>query len=364
MKDSKDSYVLQPIPLEQAEKYAHYRDALIEEVNKRLLGRPDFPKLIGNSTIETMIANHRNHADFMATVFRFNSFSLLEKTLPWVYRAYHNQGFSYDYFLVELYTWVDAIKELIPPPVDHILSIYRWMIEQHENNISLSQEPAPEWVPEEPNWRNLFTQFFDALLAGDVVRCLDLANASIHDEDSMLNFFTYVLQPSMSNIGVRWENGIITVAQEHLASAIVARVLSSIMVTRFTPKKEKTGKAVVSAAPNEFHEIGAWMVALTLESDGWDVRYLGANTPRKELVDFVRKEKADLLCISVAMPFNLIWLERIVKDVKSDPNLKHVKVIIGGQAVLNDPSVVDIIGADAFGLDCRDAKLIAKKLIQ
>jgi len=49
-----------------------------------------------------MYDNHLNHARFMANVFRFNAYTLLVKTVIWVYRSYHSHGFSFDYFPVEL----------------------------------------------------------------------------------------------------------------------------------------------------------------------------------------------------------------------------------------------------------------------
>ena len=39
------------------------------------------------------------------------------------------------------------------------------------------------------------------------------------------------------------------------------------------------GIAVLACAPGEHHEIGLLMLAILLRADGWQVAYLGADTP-------------------------------------------------------------------------------------
>jgi methanogenic corrinoid protein MtbC1 len=60
--------------------------------------------------------------------------------------------------------------------------------------------------------------------------------------------------------------------------------MATISMVDIYPSQAK-GKAVITAAPNEFYEIGAWMISDILEFDGWEVRYLGANTPVNDLAN-------------------------------------------------------------------------------
>jgi len=78
------------------EATAHYiktKDALLDEINAQMTAHPQIATLIGGNTMSMMQDNHRNHIDFMSTVFQFNSFELLVKTVPWVYRSYRAHGF-------------------------------------------------------------------------------------------------------------------------------------------------------------------------------------------------------------------------------------------------------------------------------
>lgn len=350
---------LPKVSSEAARHYAELEDVLLDAVNARLTGLADLADLIGDNPVDVMLTNHRNHASFMAGVFHFGNYGLLAKTLPWVYRAYHNQGFAHAYFSVELEAWRDAVREAMPEDGAEILAVYEWMLCRHEDVIKLSLLPAEDTASPDEKWRPAYEELIAALLAGDATSCQDLTSRMVRSASEMASFFVHVLQPALYTIGVRWENAEIRVAEEHLASATVSRLLASIPVAEFAAATSR-GKAVVSTTANEFHEIGAWMVAYCLEGDGWDVRYLGANLPGEDLVAFVRADPPDLLCLSVTMAFNLGSVKKIIKGVRAETSLARTKVLVGGQALLGTPSLVHDLGADAFAADCMDAVEVAR----
>ena len=50
------------------------------------------------------------------------------------------------------------------------------------------------------------------------------------------------------------------------------------------PRADVRGTAVLACAPGEQHEIGLLMLAVLLRADGWQVAYLGADTPSADAV--------------------------------------------------------------------------------
>jgi methanogenic corrinoid protein MtbC1 len=163
----------------------------------------------------------------------------------------------------------------------------------------------------------------------------------------------------MVEIGRLWEIGDITVAQEHLASSLVSRVMASLY-PRILVAQHTLGKAVVTTSPNEYHELGARMVADVLETDGWDAYFLGANTPRKDLVQMLLDRRPELLLISVAMFFNLVRAQEIVEAVRAREELRDIRIMIGGRALLHDPGLWRRLGADGWGADAVQAAALAK----
>ncbi len=135
---------LPPVSSEGASEYKAKLEALVAQVNRTLEEHPRVLRLVGYNPLTMMHDNHRNHARFMANVFRFQAWPLLVKTVVWAYRTYHNHGFSYDYFPVELAAWQQAVAELLPPAAGAtILAVYRWLQQHHEDWVRLAAVPAP-----------------------------------------------------------------------------------------------------------------------------------------------------------------------------------------------------------------------------
>jgi methanogenic corrinoid protein MtbC1 len=167
------------------------------------------------------------------------------------------------------------------------------------------------------------------------------------------HFYLDIIWPAMYRIGLLWETNQITVAEEHLATAIVGRVMAALY-PRFAQFKVTRGTAIVSAGPNEFHEVGARMVADFMEMDGWDVTYLGANTPVAEILSILKRQKPFMLALSVATVFNLDTAQQVIRVIKDDHETKDIKIMVGGLAFNGMPELWRNLGADGYAAnaDC------------
>ncbi len=277
------------IPANAVEAYRTHLGEMIAEVDKILSDHPAINTLIGNNPLQVMRDNHKHHAYFMATVFQLSQFDLLARTIPWVYHAYKSHGFSYDYFPVELSAWKKAVSHHLDGlSAKGILTIYDWMLERHQDWIKWSEEGVSLSGTALPEFRQHKEDFLAALLAGDRKKCMDVTLGMTGSPAAIREFYLQVVQPAMYEIGNRWQTGEVSVAQEHLASSLVGRTLTGLYLS-VDKRPRGEARAVITAAPNEFHEIGAWMVSDMLELDGWEVRYCGANTPVPDLLNCLRE---------------------------------------------------------------------------
>lgn len=341
--------------------YEQQKDVMLEIVNKKMTAHHDLSELIGHNPLQMMYDNHLNHINFMINVFKFNSFEMLVRIVPWVYRAYHFHGFSYEYFPVELKTWKHAVKSALDSSEAHeIIRVYDWLIMQHQRMIALSQKGPTFMVQVLPEWQRRKEKFLSLLLDADYDACLKMSEQIVQSEDTLKDFYLQVIQPSLYDIGVLWEAGKISVAEEHLATAIVGRITANIY-TKIRRSRKKKGKAIITAAPNEFHEVGSRMVADLLEIDGWDILYLGANTPQGELFKLMKKVKPRFLGISVAMPFNLDRTSKIISDMKGDKTIRKIKIMVGGIGFNSFPDIWQTVGADGWAPDGRAAVELAQQ---
>lgn len=344
--------------------YIDKKEILLEFVNKELGRHPRLDELLGQNPLQMMYDNHSNHINFMINVFKLNNFEMLVRIVPWVYRSYHAHGFSYDYFIEELNVWKKANTANLQKSVAaEINAVYDWLLKQHETMIVLSKiEPAYILIEVSSEWREVQKRFQSFLLDGDFEACLRMSEEIVKSPEQIKDFYIQVLQTSLYRVGDFWEKGKISVAEEHLATAIVGRIIANIY-TRFWIKKGGRGKILITSAPNEFHEIGSRMVADLMELDGWNVYYLGANTPKEELFKLLKKIRPEILGISVSMPFNIDKAIEIIMDIKKDKDMNRIKIMVGGIAFNTFPELWRSIGADGWAPDGMAAVNLANKLV-
>ena len=132
-------------------------------------------------------------------------------------------------------------------------------------------------------------------------------------------------------IGSLWERGRISVTQEHLATSISRLALAQLY--QHLASQPQNGKlALVACVEDEFHDLGAHMVADLLDMAGFDTRFLGANVPTASLVAAVRAESPQLLVLSATLTANLDALRRTIIAVR-DTVKSRVALAVGGQAL-------------------------------
>lgn len=337
-----------------ANEYKCKAEKILAFVNETLASREDIFKLIGGNPLQIMYDKHRYHVNFMATVFRYILFDLLVRGSIWNYKIYLNHGFSKEYFSLELKTWIKAIEEYITFNFQpELIRVYKWLLERQARMMRISEEMRVFDLKIREKWREHKAEFLIAVLTGDDEKALEIAKNCISLSGDVATFYTEIVQPVMYELGSLWEGGKISVLEEHLATSIVSKILAILYEKQKIHKSRRTYKAIVTAAPNEYHELGARMLADLLEAEGWKVYYLGANVPEGSIISMVEKVKPELLCISVTLIYNVERAERIIREVK---RMKAPpKVLVGGLAFNLNPSLYKKIGADLWAKDVKNA---------
>ena len=204
------------------------------------------------------------------------------------------------------------------------------------------------------------TTFLHALLIGERRAALGIAREALRTAKHPTDVYVDVFQRSLEEIGRRWQLNRITVAQEHMATAIVQFVLAQLYssLVRTGPSR---GVALVTGVEGELHQVGANLVADALEMDGWNVRFLGTNMPHDGIMEAAGEMKAELVAVSAMMLFNIEPLSRLVESVRGiQRGGVSPRILVGGGAFRGLPALWREVGADASAIDVRGACAAAR----
>lgn len=174
--------------------------------------------------------------------------------------------------------------------------------------------------------------YLDALLEGYRVKCSAIAKDFLQHHPSIKDLYEEVLKVSLYQVGELWEANKISVATEHMATAITEGVLNELFM-EFTPTKKMNKKVVVACVENEQHQVGIKMVADIFEMQGWDSYFLGSGIPLPELTRYIKEVSPDIIAISLSIYFNYANFSRMIKKINEE--FPDMIIIVGGQAFAN-----------------------------
>lgn len=183
----------------------------------------------------------------------------------------------------------------------------------------------PEITPQ------LYRHYLDALLQGRRSECSAVVQKLLDQEIDIKVLYTELFQESLYEVGRMWEKNQVSVAKEHLATAITEGLLNLVYPRLFSDESPLTDKKVIiSCAANEFHQIGGKMAADMFELNGWESHFLGANTPVDHMLEHIQEVKPDLAGLSVSVYYNMPMLKKGLEAIRG--NFTHLDIFVGGQA--------------------------------
>lgn len=157
--------------------------------------------------------------------------------------------------------------------------------------------------------------FVADLIAGRREACLAEVQRLVALGTPLRALYVELIQAALHEVGRRWERGEVSVTTEH------------------TRRPASGRRALVSCAADEYHQLGGRIVADLLETQGWDVDFLGAGTS----LDDLRARAArplDLVALSCSVAFNLEKLAQSVRVVRAAA--PAVSIIVGGLALTHE----------------------------
>ena len=184
--------------------------------------------------------------------------------------------------------------------------------------------------PRTPELRKHQKALLEALIAGDETRASDLIENSISKRWAPTTIYLSLVAYSMTEIGALWHRGELNISTEHRATQIAFRLLARVKNSYHDGTR--TGlKAIVTGVAGDTHLVGALIFADLLRFDGWDVDFLGTDTPSDAILEMVQSDDPNLLCLSATLPDQVGAAAETAKIVKNAA--PSTIIIVGGGAI-------------------------------
>lgn len=144
-----------------------------------------------------------------------------------------------------------------------------------------------------------------------------------------------VLVPLLTEVGARWHDGSLLVAEEHAVSAILRSQLGTAL--RGYHPLPGAGTVLATTPAGEWHELGALLAALLAAAHGWRVEYLGPNLPAEAIAQAAVKRQAEAVLLSVIALDRPVAAAEIAATRALLP--ESVRLLVGGTALSPWPGV-------------------------
>lgn len=311
---------------------------------------PDWTERYGERGQRHAVEDAQFHIEFLAGALQAGSPEAFGDYVRWARRVLEARSIAAAVLRESLGQIESALLARFPPDEQiEIRAAFRAGYEACDEapERAQGQGSGDDWeVP-----RKLFLQ---ASLRGDRQAAFGLVRELLRGGRSIPEVYARVLEPAQYEAGRLWECNAITVAEEHMATAVTQSVMGQCYP--LLPRSASCrGKMVLTGPQGERHQIGAHMVADVLEAYGWDVRFLGTNMPHDGILQVVQEHRPDWVGISASTLLSLPQVRQLIEDVRERFGSEAPRIIVGGSAFRFAPRAWQEVGADAVGTSLDQA---------
>ncbi len=166
---------------------------------------------------------------------------------------------------------------------------------------------------------------------------------------------------AMDVVGERFRNNEIFVPEMLVAARAMKKGVDVLKPHLSSGEVGGMGKMIIGTVQGDLHDIGKNLVAMMIESAGFEVVDLGVDVPRERFVEAVRENPdTKIVGLSALLTTTMPALRDAVALLNRQDFRGNIKVMVGGAPITQE--FADEIGADAYTADAASAAQMAKRL--
>jgi corrinoid protein of di/trimethylamine methyltransferase len=166
---------------------------------------------------------------------------------------------------------------------------------------------------------------------------------------------------AMNSVGIKFQRNEIYVPEMLVAARAMKKGVEILKPRLAAAGSTTIGKVVIGTVAGDLHDIGKNLVAMMIESTGFEVVDLGVDVPVAKFVDAVDGDAGiNIVAVSALLTTTMPAMKETVAALNASANRSRFKVIVGGAPITQD--FANEIGANAYAPDAASAAQAAKAL--
>lgn len=177
------------------------------------------------------------------------------------------------------------ISDFLNVSLDHLLGVEI----KHENQTSQ--------LLNKRDYQTLANEFMELLLDYREEQAKDLIKHVRSQGVMLTTIIQRIFIPVLYNIGIGWQRGEVSVAQEHYITAIIDRMIDFLSESQGVGPSLEFSSVFMSPGGEE-HVLTLKMAAEFFKAAGWKTRFIGMNVPLDGLLEVIKEENASVLVMA------------------------------------------------------------------
>ena len=192
------------------------------------------------------------------------------------------------------------------------------------------------------------------IVAGLVEEALAEGTSAVEILNSMID--------AMSVVGEKFQRNEIFVPEMLVAARAMKKGVEPLKPLLAAADAPKAGKVVIGTVAGDLHDIGKNLVAMMIESAGFEVVDLGVDVPAEKFVEAAESDPdVNIVAVSALLTTTMPSMKSVVEALNASPARSRFKIMVGGAPITQE--FCDEIGADYYTTDAASAAQKAKEIV-
>jgi len=194
------------------------------------------------------------------------------------------------------------------------------------------------------------------ILDGNIDGIQEMVKKAHEDGMEARTILLEALVPGIQEVGRLFEAGEYFLPEMMISAEAMKRGVSELEPYLAKTDIKSNGKVIIATVKGDVHDIGKNLVALMIQSAGFELEDMGVDVSTEKIVEAVKTSNPDVLALSALLTTTMLEIPVVIEALKSAGLRDKVKVMVGGAPI--SEQFAEQSGADGYA---PDAMLAAKK---